>query len=103
MLLVIPWLLVLPILYSAFRDGESAAPMVIPSNMALLFSKPSGNGGNSFVSIGVWLTIIGVLSEGSRLQYLLSQTVGYKSKKIILKHHNNSKCITEQNCQNKFE
>jgi hypothetical protein len=53
MLLVIPWLLVLPILYSAFRDGESAAPMVIPSNMALLFSKPSGNGGNSFVSIEV--------------------------------------------------
>jgi hypothetical membrane protein len=59
--------------------------------MALLFSKPSGNGGNSFFSIEeVWLTLIGVFSEGIRLQYLLSQTVGYESKKIIFKYHNNS-------------
>lgn len=68
---VIPWLLILPILYSAFRDGNSAAPMAMPSNMALnlrtigFFSRPSGSWGNSFVSIGVWLTLVGVFSEGS--------------------------------------
>jgi hypothetical protein len=67
----IPWLLILSILQSDFRGGESAAPMVSPSNMALL-SKSSGNGGNSFLSIGVWLTLTGIFSEGSSFQHLLS-------------------------------
>lgn len=67
---VIPWLLILPILYSAFKDGKRAAPIAIPSIMALnlrtmgFFSKPSGNCGNSLVSIGVWFMLVGVFSGG---------------------------------------
>lgn len=46
---VMPWLFMWPILYSAFSEGNSAAPMVIPSITALnlrtmgFFSRPSGS------------------------------------------------------------
>lgn len=46
---VMPWLFMQPILYSAFSEGSRAAPMVMPSIMALnlrtmgFFSRPSGS------------------------------------------------------------
>lgn len=66
---VMPWLFMRPILYSAFSDGSRAAPMVMPSIMALnlrtmgFFSRPSGSWGNSLASTGVWL-MLDALSEG---------------------------------------
>ena len=63
-----PWLLMRPILYSALSEGSSAAPMVMPSIMALnlstmgFFSRPSGSWGNS-ASTGVCVTLDEVLSE----------------------------------------
>lgn len=66
---VMPWLFIWPILYSAFSEGSSAAPMVIPSIMALnfrtmgFFSRPSGSWGNSLASTGVWL-MLDAFSEG---------------------------------------
>lgn len=64
---VMPWLFMRPILYSALREGNRAAPIVIPSSIALnfntigFFSSPSGSWGNSLASTGVWLTLT---SEG---------------------------------------
>lgn len=64
-----PWLFMRPILYSALREGSRAAPMVMPSIMALnlrtmgFFSSPSGSWGNSLASTGVWL-MLDALSEG---------------------------------------
>lgn len=66
---VIPWLFILPILYSALSEGSRAAPIVIPSSMALnfstigFFSSPSGSCGYSLASTGVWL-ILEALSAG---------------------------------------